>query len=67
MRNEYEIITVKSKGKQPLGRSWHRVETNIIMDNKEIGWEVMEWLHVAHDRGQDNEPLGSIKGGELLD
>jgi hypothetical protein len=25
---------------------------NIRMDFKEIGWEYMEWLHVAEDKNQ---------------
>jgi hypothetical protein len=44
------------------------------MDLKEIGWEGMDWMHPARNRDQwrtlcehDNEPWGSIKGGEFFD
>jgi hypothetical protein len=51
-----------------------RWEDNIKMDLREIQWEVVDWMHPAHDRGQcwdscehGNEPSGSIKGGVYLD
>jgi hypothetical protein len=25
---------------------------NIILDLREIGWEFVGWMHLAHDRGQ---------------
>jgi hypothetical protein len=38
----------------------------------EIGWEGLQWMHLAHDRDQwrdfcndGNEPSGSIKGNFL--
>jgi hypothetical protein len=37
-----------------------------------IGWEIVDWIHVAQDRDQwqahvhSNEPLSSIKCGEFL-
>jgi len=40
------------------------------MDLREIGWEVVNWMHLAQDRGpvtscceQGNEPSDFIKGG----
>jgi len=32
--------------------SGHRWEDNIRMDVGEIGWEVVEWMHLAQDRDQ---------------
>jgi hypothetical protein len=29
-----------------------RRENNIRMDLREIGWEVVDWMHLAQDRGQ---------------
>jgi len=43
---------IQSKGKRPIGRSTHRWEGNIRMDLREIGWEVVEWYHLAQDRDQ---------------
>jgi len=40
------------------------------MDLWEIEWEGVDWLHLALDRDpckHSNEPLGSIKGREILD
>jgi hypothetical protein len=28
------------------------MEKNIIMDLREIGWEGVEWMHLAQDRDQ---------------
>jgi hypothetical protein len=30
----------------------YRREDNIKMDLREIGWEVVDWIHVAEDRDQ---------------
>jgi hypothetical protein len=41
------------------------------MDHREIGWEGMDWIDLAQDRGQwrgscdGAEPSGSIKGGGI--
>jgi hypothetical protein len=42
------------------------------MDLGEMGWEGVDWMHLAQDRGQwalvnSNELSGSVKRGELLD
>jgi hypothetical protein len=36
--------------KRPLGRPRHRWEINIAMDLEEIGWEGVDWIHLAQDR-----------------
>jgi hypothetical protein len=38
--------------KRPLERPRRRWEDNIKMNVKEIGWEGVEWMHVAQDRDQ---------------
>jgi len=30
---------------ETLKRSRHRLEDNIIMDDREMGWEGMDWIH----------------------
>jgi hypothetical protein len=40
MRNAYRIFVNKLKGKRPLGRP----------RQFEIGWEGVEWIHLAQDR-----------------
>jgi hypothetical protein len=41
------------------------------MDNKDIGWEGVNWIDLAHDRAgcweHSNELYGFIKCGEFLD
>jgi hypothetical protein len=44
----------KPEGKRLLRRLYHRLENNIRMDVREIGWEGVEWIHVAQNR--DEEP-----------
>jgi hypothetical protein len=52
-----------------LGRSWYRWEDNIRMDFREIGWEGVEWIHLAQWRSlmRTNEPSVFIKVREFLD
>jgi hypothetical protein len=38
--------------KRSLGRHRGRWEDNIRMDPTEIGWEIMDWMHLAQDRDQ---------------
>jgi len=41
MRNVY---------KKPLGRPRRRWEFNIRVDLRKIGWERVDWIHLAPDR-----------------
>jgi hypothetical protein len=43
-------LVEKSEGKRPPGRPRRRWEDNIRMDPREIGWEYVEWIHLAQDR-----------------
>jgi hypothetical protein len=52
MRNAYSILVGKPDGKRPLGRPRHRWVVNIKMDLREIEWDGMDWINVAHDRHQ---------------
>jgi hypothetical protein len=49
MRNAYKIFVRKSK-KRTLGKHGRRREDNIRMDLRETGWEIVDWMHLAHDR-----------------
>jgi hypothetical protein len=42
----------KPEGKRPLGSPRRRREDNIRMDLREIGWEGVDWIHLAQDRDQ---------------
>jgi len=52
MRNAHNILIGKPEGKRPLGRPRSRWEGNIGMDLREIGWESVDWIHLAQDRDQ---------------
>jgi hypothetical protein len=51
-KNEYRILVRKPEENRPLGRPRHRWEENIKMDLKGIGWDDMDWIHLAEDRNQ---------------
>jgi hypothetical protein len=62
-RNAYRILLGKPEGKRPLGRPRRRWMDSIKIDLREIGWDGMDWLNLAPDRGScehGNEPSGSI-------
>jgi hypothetical protein len=42
----------KPEGKKPLRRQRHRWVDNIRMDLREIGWDGVDWIDMAHDRDQ---------------
>jgi hypothetical protein len=48
----YRIFVGNPDGKRPLGRPRRRWVDNIEMDLREIGWDGMDWIHVAQDRDQ---------------
>jgi hypothetical protein len=51
-RNAYRKLVGKLEGKRPLGRPRCRWVDNIKIDLREIGWDRMHWIHLAHDRDQ---------------
>jgi hypothetical protein len=74
VRGAYNILVGKPKGRRPLGRPRRRWEDNIKMDLSEIGFEDVDWIHLAQDRDKwlnscehGDEPSGTIKCGEFLD
>jgi hypothetical protein len=52
MRNAYNILVGNPEGKRPLGRPARRRKDNIRVDVREIGWEGVNWMHLAQDRDQ---------------
>jgi len=52
MKNAYNILVGRPERKRLLGRPRHRWEDNMGMDLKEIGWEGVDWIHLAQDRDQ---------------
>jgi hypothetical protein len=50
MRNVYNILVAISDGKRQLGRPERRWEDNIRTGLREIGWEDVDWMHLANVR-----------------
>jgi len=70
MRYAYKILVGKHVGRTHLGRPALRWDDNIIMDLREIEWEVVDWIHVAQERDQSraimsNETSASMQGRNL--
>jgi hypothetical protein len=51
-RNAYRILVGNPEGKIPLGRPRRRWVDNIKMNLRDIGWDVVDWIHMAQDRDQ---------------
>jgi len=50
MRNVYIISVGEPEGKRPLGGPRRRWEEYSRMDLREIGWEILDWMHLAQER-----------------
>jgi hypothetical protein len=59
-RNAYRILVGKPEGKRPLGRPRRRCVDNIKMDLREIRWNGMDWIDLAHDRDQRRALLNTV-------
>jgi hypothetical protein len=46
--------------KIPLGRPWCRWEDNIKVDLREMGWEVVGWMHLDQDGDQWRTPVNTV-------
>jgi hypothetical protein len=70
-RNADSIFDGKPEGKRLLESPRRKWEGNIRMYLREIGWEGMDWIHLAQVRDQwvgsccehGNKPLGFKEGG----
>jgi hypothetical protein len=50
MRGAYNILVGRPEARRPLGRPRRRWEDNIEIDLREIGFGVVDWIHLAQDR-----------------
>jgi hypothetical protein len=55
-----EWVVEKSVGKRQFGRPKRRQEYNIRMDLKEMGWEDVDWVHLAQDRDQWRAAVNTV-------
>jgi hypothetical protein len=51
-RGAYRALVGKPEGRIPLGRPRRRLEDNIKMDLREVGWGGVDWIDLAQDRGR---------------
>ena len=58
-RNACGVLVRKPEGNRPLGRPRHKRECNI--DLKEIGWESMDWIHLAQDMDKWQALLNTVR------
>jgi hypothetical protein len=45
-------LVEKSEGKRPIRIPARRWKYNIRIDIREMGWEGVDWMHLAYDRDQ---------------
>jgi hypothetical protein len=50
IRNVYTILVGKLEWKRPHSRTRHRWEANTKVDLQGIGYEGVNWIHLAQDR-----------------
>jgi hypothetical protein len=51
-RNAYRILMEKPEGKKHLEDQYVGAVNNIKMDLREIGWDGLDWIDLAHNRDQ---------------
>jgi hypothetical protein len=56
----------KLEEKRPLRRPRHTWEGNIRMDLSEIGWEGVDWIHLAQDRDQWQAVVNTVTNLQVL-
>jgi hypothetical protein len=59
-RNAYRILVGKPEGKRPLERPRRRLVDNVEMDLRETGWDGMDWIDLAQNRGQWRAPVNTV-------
>jgi hypothetical protein len=61
IRNKCNILVGRPQGKRPLGRPTCKLEGNIRIDLKEIGWKGADWVHLSHDKDQWRAVVNTVK------
>jgi hypothetical protein len=60
VRGAYNILDGRPEGRRPLGRPRRRWEDNIKMDLREIGFEDVDWIHLAQDRDRRRAHVNTV-------
>jgi hypothetical protein len=64
--NAYGALVGNSEGKRPSGGPGWRWEGNIQMNLKEIGWDGMDWIHLAQDRNKWWAVVSMVRNLQVL-
>jgi hypothetical protein len=59
-RKLYKVLVRKPEEKRPLVLSRRRWEDRITMDLRETGWDDVEWVRLAQDRGQWRDVVKAV-------
>jgi hypothetical protein len=59
-RDAYQILVERPEGKRPLERTMRRWEKDIGIDLKRIGWEDVDWIHLAQNRGKWHAVVNTV-------
>jgi hypothetical protein len=73
-RDACRVLVGRSEGRRPLGIPRHRWEDNIKLGFQEIGWVVVHWINLTHDKDGSRalvtavvESSGSTKCGKFIE
>jgi hypothetical protein len=55
----------KPDRKRPLGRLRLRWEDNIKIDLREMGWKIMDWIHLSQDRNQWRDLVKTVMNFQI--
>jgi uncharacterized protein YebE (UPF0316 family) len=62
-RYVYRVLVGKPEGKNHLNDQW---ENGIKMNLREIGWGVVEWIHLAQDRDRWRAVVNAVMNLRVL-
>jgi hypothetical protein len=65
-RNVYTVLVGNPKGKRPLERPRRRWEDGIKMVLQEIGWKVVEYIHLVQDRDRWRAVVNAVMNLRVL-
>jgi hypothetical protein len=60
MRNACNIFVGKPEGKRAFGRHRRGRKDNIRMALREIGWEGVDWIHLAQYRDKQRAVVNTV-------
>jgi hypothetical protein len=66
MRNLLIILVGKYEGKSPLGRTRCKWKYNILMELREINWEVVDLIHLAQDQDRWRALVNTVMNLRVL-